>query len=243
MTGITSRPIILLGGNVTVAASAALASDVSLSGAAFLRVGAAAALTAEAVLTPAPTQGHWASSTLPIGSIVAGVGTSYRLAHASLSASADFVGTGDGTFSISAEPFASLSALEAAGGVQFDAGSTALSATANLSIVNPGVLYDGGSVLWDLDVTMGTTVSPVFRLILPTRKNTFTRHKLFGRYGIDTGVAMLIKDGVVTFSEAPSDNELKDSDDFFLGGYRHQITAAQRAVIVSAGYGELVEEG
>jgi hypothetical protein len=243
MYGITNRTIILLGGNVVVAASANLASAASMTGTALLRVGAAAALSSDYGLTASPTQGHFARANLSGGAITAGVGTSFRLAAAALSFSGDLEATGDGTFNVSATPMPLTVDLQAAGGVQFDATAAPMSAEANMLVVNPGVLFDGGSVVWALSTNLSTTVSPVFRLILPTRKNTFTRHRLFGRYAIDTGVAMLIKDGAVTFSEAPSDNELKDSDLYFLGGYRHQITPAQRAVIVSAGYGDLVEEG
>lgn len=243
MNGITNRTIILLGGNVIVAASANLDASASMSGAALLRVGAAAAMSADYELTAWANQSTRTSATLSFGAVTAGVGTSYRLAHSNLSATASVQGTGDGTFNIVPESWSADMYLEAAGGIEYFADATALSAAANMLVVNPGVLFDGGSVTWALQASMSTTVSPVFRLILPTRKNTFTRHRLFGRYAIDTGVAMLIKDGAVTLSEAPSDTELKESDFFFLGGYRHQITPLQRAAIVAAGYGELVEEG
>lgn len=242
MYGITNRTIILLGGNVVVAASANLAFAASATGTALLRVGAAAVLSSDYGLTASPTQGHVARAALSGGAVTAGVGTSFRQASVALSSRGTVTAKGDGTFGLAAAPMPLSVSVQAAGGVRFDATASPLSASANMLVVNPGVLFDGGSVVWALSVHLGTTVSPVFRLILPTRKNTFTRHKLFGRYPIDTGVAMLIKDGAVTFSEAPSDNELKDSDEYYLGGYNHQITPAQRAVIVSAGYGDLVEE-
>lgn len=243
MSAITSRPIILLGGNISVAASANLTFTASASGAAFRRIGAAAALSAEYSLVPSTTQGQFSRANLSAGAITAGVGTSFRLAGASLSASAGMSGKGDGTFAMSPVAFPVSLHLEAAGGVEYEASGQPLTASANMLVVNPGVLFDGGAVVWNMNVSVSTTVSPVFRLILPVRQNTFTRHRLFGRYPIDTGVALLIKDGVATLSEAPSDNELKSSDFYFLGGYRHQISPVERAAIVAAGYGDLVEEG
>lgn len=243
MFGITNRTIILLGGNVTVAASANLSSSASMQGSGNLRVGAAAALSSDYALTGNPNQGQSGRANLNFGSIAAGVGTSYRLAHAAMGATANVTAKGDGTFNLSIEPLTVASELVSAGGIEYQAPATPLAASANMLVVNPGVLYEGGSVTWNLSASMSTTVSPVFRLILPTRQNTFTRHRLFGRYPVETGVALLIKDGVATFSEAPSDNELKDADFYFLGGYRHQITPVERAAIVSAGYAELVEEG
>lgn len=242
MSGITNRTIILLGGNILVTATADLTADLGLNpGSAVAVVNGSATLTFQSNAFASPSQGQLAQANLSAGTILASVNTAVRQANSNLSASVDATGSGRATFNIGVA-LATVSNLVSAGGRVTQTGAQPLTSNANMLVVNPGILYDASAPAWSLNLSMSVSVSPVYRLVLPTRKNAFTRHKLFGRYLIDTGVAMLIKNGAVTFSEAPSDNELKDSDQYFLGGYRHQINSSQRAVIVAAGYGALIEE-
>ena len=132
--------------------------------------------------------------------------------------------------------------LVSAGGKQFTDSTSSLQSELNISIQNPGRLFDGETVVMPISVTMNTSVSPVYRLVLPVRKAAFTEDRLWRRFPIDVGVTLIIKDGQARLMEYPSDIELKEADLYFLGGYRHQITPAERAAILAAGYGDLVEE-
>lgn len=133
-------------------------------------------------------------------------------------------------------------AVEAAGSLAYDAGTAPLVSDLDIDIVNPGLLYDAGDVDMASELVMDNTVSPVLRLILPTGTAVFTGDRLWRRYPIQTGITMLVTDGAVTLKEYVSDKELNDADTYYLGGYRHQISPAERAVIVGAGYGDLIEE-
>ena len=86
------------------------------------------------------------------------------------------------------------------------------------------------------------TAEPVLRLHLPTSTATFTSHFLFGRFPVTVGVSLLITDGVARLVASPSDIEVKAADEAYLGGYKYQVTPAQRDVIVGVGYGDLIEE-
>jgi hypothetical protein len=132
--------------------------------------------------------------------------------------------------------------LDAAGGEVYDVDADVFDLAVSIAVATPGRLEDGGTVAMSAETDMDTTTSPVFRLVLPTRKAVFTSHPLFRRFPIDTGVAMLVTGGQVTLVDSPSDTELKAADIYYLGGYRHQITPAERSVIISAGYGDLIEE-
>jgi hypothetical protein len=132
--------------------------------------------------------------------------------------------------------------LTAAGGEVYDAGTAPLSAIFDIDLIDPGRIYDGGQVDLSATFTVNTTAAPLFRLILPTGTGVFTRDRLWRRFPIPTGITMLVTDGAVTLKEYVSDLELKQADNFYLGGYRHQITPAERNTIVAAGYGDLIEE-
>lgn len=245
MYGITSRTIILLGDNVRVLASAGLSSDVSLDSSAEVRITVAPSeLTFDLTLTntTAPAQGHQASATLDAGTVLVGNETAIFRAHASLISDTEVSATG----SLRQAAESSLSqnvTLGAAGGWRFPVTASTMTGTVTLVLnQNPGVRYDAGTASLASSVTVNTSASPVFRLALPTGTGVFTRDRLWQRYPITTGITMLINSGAVTLKEYVSDIELRDADAYYMGGYRHQITAAEKAVIVSAGYGDLIEE-
>lgn len=248
MFGITERTVIPLGGNVIAVASAdGLAGSASLSADANLVIGGGATLAATGVtlVAPAPSQTYLVAAVpaLACGTVALGDGTSIRVSSASLSADATISATGDATFTNETiEPLDLSVDLVAAGGKQFDDSTADLAAELSVSIVNPGRLFDGALDVMALSVSMETSVSPVYRLVLPTRKSSITRNILWSRFPVDVGVALVITGGQARLLESVSDIELREADHYFLGGYRHQITPAQRAAVIAAGYGELVEE-
>ena len=86
------------------------------------------------------------------------------------------------------------------------------------------------------------TASPVFRLRMATAKRSITEDWLLRRYPIDAGLSLIVKDGVVTEVEVPSQTELAEADYYFLGGRNNPITPAQRATLIAAGFGSYIEE-
>lgn len=57
---------------------------------------------------------------------------------------------------------------------------------------------------------------------------------------IPRGVTLIAKDGVVTATLYPYQNTLADADFYILGGHTQEITDAQAAVLIAAGYGDYV---
>lgn len=242
MSGITSRTTFPLGGNVLVAADADLTADTSLTGAGIAVVGAAAALAADYTLSASPGQGHFGASALVAGTgCISDEGLAIRVGHANLDSEVVLEAAGGVIIDADSDLVFDL-AVEAAGGLEYDAGTAPLVSDLDIDIINPGLLYDAGDVDMASELVMDNTVSPVFRLILPTGSAVFTGDRLWRRYPIQTGITMLVTDGAVTLKEYVSDKELNDADTYYLGGYRHQISPAERAVIVGAGYGDLIEE-
>lgn len=86
------------------------------------------------------------------------------------------------------------------------------------------------------------TASPVFRLRMATAKRSITDDWLLRRYPIDAGLSLIVKNGVVTEVEVPSQTELAEADYYFLGGRDNPITPAQRATLIAAGFGSYIEE-
>lgn len=86
------------------------------------------------------------------------------------------------------------------------------------------------------------TTSPVFRLRMASAKRSITDDWLLRRYPIDAGLSLIVKNGVVTEVEVPSQTELAEADYYFLGGRDNPITPAQRATLIAAGFGSYIEE-
>lgn len=86
------------------------------------------------------------------------------------------------------------------------------------------------------------TASPVFRLRMASAPRSITDDWLLRRYPIDAGLSLIVKNGVVTEVEVPSQTELAEADYYFLGGRNNPITPAQRATLIAAGFGSYIEE-
>lgn len=244
MTEFTERTVFPLGGNVTVTAAASISANGNLTVASPLKfLGGGSSLSSDTSMTIVVVGTTRATATLSLGSTcISDQGIAIRLGHSNLSASMSLDASGSAIYTASGAALGADLDVEASGGKTLDADAPAFEPSLTVSITNPGLLFDGGEVGMAADIGLDTTVAPVFRLVLPTRRQSFSRHPLFSRYLIDTGVTMLVTGGAVQLIESPSDTELKACDRYYLGGYRHQITPAERAVIVAAGYGDLIEE-
>jgi hypothetical protein len=58
---------------------------------------------------------------------------------------------------------------------------------------------------------------------------------------IARGVTLIVKDGQVEATLYPYQDTLADADFYILGGHTQQITDAQAAILIAAGYGDYVE--
>ena len=227
---------------MTVPATASLTAYTILQSTGVTVLTGGGGLSLDTELVASQTATRLASATLSAGTgCLSDGGIAVRVGTANISFDSALVAAGGGTFLASATIAGDLSA-SGSGGKIFSVTPVTLEGDLSVSLNTPGRLFDGGAVAMSAETDMDTTTSPVFRLVLPTRKAVFTSHPLFRRFPIDTGVAMLVTGGQVTLVDSPSDTELKAADIYYLGGYRHQITSAERSVIVAAGYGDLIEE-
>ena len=244
MAEFTDRTVFPLGGSVTVDAAASPTANLTLVASGVLARGGGSDLAADTTLTVSVTSTTTATATLSAGSTcISDEGIAIRLGNATMPLAASLEAAAGIVYTDGVEAhLVSESGLEAAGGVDIEATPGGMDANLSMSIATPGRLEDGGTVAMSADTDMDTTVSPVFRLALPTRQHTFTEDRLWRRYPVKTGVTLIVTNGEVVATEYPTDVQLREADDFYLGGYRHQITPAQRAVLISAGYGDLIEE-
>lgn len=100
----------------------------------------------------------------------------------------------------------------------------------------------GESAIGGEAVTFTATPGTVYRLVMSTAERAITDDYLLKRFPIDVGLSLIVKDGVVTEVETPSQTELAEADFYFLGGRNNPITPAQRATLVAAGFGSYIQE-
>lgn len=202
--------------------AADLSADMAVSGEAIVRLGGSAEVSAQSQLDAAATRRQFAASglTLESGLVVSAVRR--VLAAASLDSTVDATITsapvrirfGESELSGGMDDVTAAATRVCFGEVDMTGGDTAFTAT-------PGTVY---------------------RLVLSTAKRSITDDWLLRRYPIDVGLSLLVSGGTVTEVEVPSQTELAEADYYFLGGRNNPITAAQRAVLVAAGYGSYIEE-
>jgi hypothetical protein len=118
--------------------------------------------------------------------------------------------------------------------------SVTLTASASVSIPAVGQVTTN---FYFNAVGTGTVTVPVilYRVNEPKFKDYWNTNVLLGRYGVDVGQTIIVKNGTVTFTDAPLDTELADADWYVLGGRDDRITEAQAQDLINAGYGSLVE--
>lgn len=244
MFNITSGTVILLGGNVTVAADSDLTATVSASGTAFSQVGAAAALAASGTFqTATPVRVRFASGETmsSTATVVAGITVHVQAAASVLSADLGMASAGGLVYTDPTADLVGDSELSAAGGGIIQADSPGLSESLTMT-GSGGYQLDAAADLFTFTVTVDVSANPVYRLNLPTADQVLHDDYFFERYKTPTGVSLVITGGTGRLVQYPSDEELNAADAYFLGGYRHDITPAERAQIISAGFGDLLEE-
>lgn len=222
---------------------------------------ASANLTFDAVTTAAGTAVRFGSSALSGNSGLQATAAATLRASSSLSAGAICVS--DGSYAIrrgaavisadmtaSASPtctYRSLTSAPAAELVVSSSARSTLRAAASMSAdvtIAPVSATGVVSATSTLSAQSGVTATgaPIYRLVLPTERLSFTDDYFFGRFRVDAGVSMLITGSTVKLQTYPSQGELAAADSYFLGGYRHQVTQDIRDVVVGAGYSGLIEE-
>lgn len=81
-------------------------------------------------------------------------------------------------------------------------------------------------------------------LIGPTyEENLWTNDALFSRYKKTSGIALLVKDGVVTEATYPYLGDLLNGgyDFIYLGGHEYPLSDEEVTILTAAGYGSYIE--
>ena len=219
---------------------------------------AASALTSDAALVAAAVKVSWGASSLTVQSDATATVTWMQFPGATLTSQSDATAavvrvqfadttlTGSSTFTGVAVNVASgasaLSVESALSGVGILAQDAAATFTVQSALAADGGIALGGTATLTVQSGLAAAAAPIYRLILPTRSTTRTRHVLHGRYSEAVGVALVLKDGVGKLKKYPSDFELTAADSYWLGGYNYQISSTERAAVVAAGFGGLIEE-
>lgn len=71
-------------------------------------------------------------------------------------------------------------------------------------------------------------------------QNFITDNYWFRRYRGNVGVSLLVTGSVVVARQYPSQGEIADADFYYAGGHVHEITTAEAATLVAAGYGAYI---
>lgn len=248
----------LIPGYTTWQGASALTAQSSLTGSGLLVQVASAALTSQSSLSVSATQVRPAasvldgSSTLTAGAIWVASAAASLSSQNNLTANATrvilgsdiIVGTSDlvaaaTRVSLGATDLTVQSSLTANGGLIVNAGTASLSSNTNLSPY--AVRVQIGDTVMTGTLSMTGSMLPINRFIDPHYEQTYTDNILMGRYGIDTGKTVIVKDGVVTITDYPYQDELEAADFYLLGGHHYQLTDEQAQTLIDAGHGELVE--
>ena len=201
---------------------AVITADSSVTASGGVRIGATGAFSGLSTLTATGTMVTTASAALSGSSVATAEGDRFTFGTVTMAADMACVITSSPTRVTAAD-----ASLTSEGAFTSATGVAVRTATAALS---------GGLA------SMQGTPSPVFRLRMATAKRSITDDWLLKRYPIDAGLSLVVKNGVVTEMEVPSQTELAEADYYFLGGRNNPITPAQRATLIAAGFGSYIEE-
>ena len=205
-------------GTVVKAADSSLTVESALTSAAVRVHVADSALTAQSEVAAGAFVAHSVASTLTAESALAGAAVTVTSGGCALTVESGLVGSAD----------------------RLVDGAAAL--TAQSDMVADAIIPVLAASSLTFEASLSALPGPIYRLILPTRSITRTRHPLLGRVEESMGVALLLKDGVGKLKKYPSDFELTAADSYWLGGYNHPISSTERAAVVAAGFGGLIEE-
>ena len=205
----------ILVARATVAASAE--SDLAATG--ITEAVAAAALSAESVLTATGTRIVFGSSMSvgPSELTVAAVRVQPAAASATGSSNATAVGLVE---ALAAAALAASTDATAAAVLVLPVAVEAMSAESNVADVE---------------------ALPIYRLNAGTFEQTYTNNILMGRFGIDTGFSVIVKDNTVTVTDYPDTFTLEQADAYYLGGRHYQLNQSQYEAFVAAGRTDLIE--
>lgn len=181
------------------------------------------------------------------------------LAESDLSAesalAADGVGVLFASSSMSAQSALSVSANVAAAAASIVIGSSNLEATSTrvqfatarimpLEVVGTFTALIGHPVQPRPFVASSSLTATIYTnprlLVLPTVEYAYTNNVLLERFPIDNGRSLLITSGVGQIGDFFAQEQIADADYYFGGGRRHELSDAEEAAVVAAGYGDLI---
>ena len=239
MFDVTDRVVALLGIPQQLTAEAALSASVTLAAGAVWQAQATA--TAVGDLAVAASADRTAPGAAALAADTTATGTAVRVQPAAASGSADLAASGTAVRVQPGEAALTADVTVVAAGGFVSQGDAAVSFDAALASEAVRVVFGQSSMSGSASSLTGTG-SPVIRLITATAKRAITDDWLLKRYPIDVGLSLIVNGATVTEVEVPSQTELAEADYYFMGGRRHQITTAQRDVLVAAGFGSYIEE-
>lgn len=117
-------------------------------------------------------------------------------------------------------------------------GTVSLEASGTRGITSPGDIIQVG-VYPRADGLV--EVPPYARLLGLTTEQVYTENILYSRYGINTGLTVILKDGVVTVTDYPDTLTLNEADAYYLGGRDYLLTQSEAQALINAGRPDLVE--
>ena len=68
------------------------------------------------------------------------------------------------------------------------------------------------------------------------REGQVATGRLFSRYKLTQGISVLKIDGEYYETQYPSEEDVLDAEEFYLGGIVHEVTEGQKADLESVGY-------
>jgi len=81
---------------------------------------------------------------------------------------------------------------------------------------------------------------PLNVLVLPTAQYTYTEDRLLSRYTITSGISLIINGTTGVLGDFVAQSDTLDSDYYFAGGHRYELTSTEVTAVTNAGYANLI---
>ena len=81
---------------------------------------------------------------------------------------------------------------------------------------------------------------PLNVLVLPTTQYTYTEDRLLSRYSITSGISLIINGTTGVLGDFVSQADISNSDYYFAGGRRYELTPTEVTAVTNAGYAYLI---
>ena len=81
---------------------------------------------------------------------------------------------------------------------------------------------------------------PLNVLVLPTTQYTYTEDRLLSRYSITSGISLIINGTTGVLGDFVAQADTSDSDYYFAGGHRYELTPTEVTAVTNAGYAYLI---